>query len=385
MPSPPATRVAVVLDTAPPWSKGGRERRYTELLKQFEAASLDVTVYTMRWWDRRPTGRVSYVAITPLLPLYRNGRRSILPGVVFALGTLRLLLRRYDVILADHMPYLQLFPLRLVAWVRRVPLVAEWHESWSAEYWREYLGPLGRLGSAIERASERLPDLIVPVAPSLVRELRGHGVADRRLVLMSNGVDRETASSVRPDDAAPEVLFVGRLLAHKRPDLALEGFARLAPRPEPPRMGLVGVGPERERLSALAERLGVASRVTFYGTVDDDLETWALLRGARVLVSTSEREGFGLTVAESLALGTPVVTVDCEGNEARHLVSDGLTGSLVACGDADAVARAVDGWLDRSASHDEVRAAFWGAHPDLDWSVTAAGYAQLLVDLARGR
>jgi hypothetical protein len=102
----PRVRVAVVLDTAPPWSKGGRERPYAELLPRLAASDLSICMHTMRWWDKRPTGPVSHVAICPRLAVHRHGRRSILHGVVFAIGTLQLLVRGFDVIVADHMPYL---------------------------------------------------------------------------------------------------------------------------------------------------------------------------------------------------------------------------------------------------------------------------------------
>jgi glycosyltransferase involved in cell wall biosynthesis len=376
-------RVAVVLDAAPPWSKGGRERRVAELLPRLVAEGLAVTLYTMRWWDEPPTGPVAHVAICPRLPLYRNGRRSILHGVAFAIASLQLLVRPFDVIVADHMPYLQLFPLRVIAWIRRVALVAEWHESWDAAYWRSYLGPLGAVGAALERAAERLPDLIVADSEALARGLATRGVAPSRLTAVSNAVDRGAASVVEPAADAFDVLVVARLIEHKRVDVALAAFALLRARVPAPRMGVIGVGPDRAALEALAHRGGAGERIHFLGAVESDASTWALMRGARVVVATSEREGFGLTVAESLALGTPVVTVDCTGNEAMRLVEDGTTGSVVGCGDATAVAAAIDSWLDRDADPDRLRAAFWARHADLDWDANAKRYAAVLTALAR--
>ena len=379
-------RVAVVLDTAPPWSKGGRERRYAEMLPRLAAQDLSICLYTMRWWDERPVGgAISYAAICPRLPLYRDGRRSILHGVLFAIGTLQLAFRGLDVIVADHMPYLQLFPLRAVAWIRRVPLVAEWHESWDAAYWREYLGPLGVIGATIERAAERTPDVIVAISAGLANELGAHGVADTKLVVISNAVDRSATARVEAAIDAPEVLVVGRLVEHKRVDVALGAFARLTQRSPAPRLGIVGVGPDRHRLEDLARTLGVDARVRFFGTVDGDGATWALMRGATVLVAVSEREGFGLTVAESLALGTPVVTVDCDGNEARRLVEHESTGAVVRCGDVAAVSAAIDVWLDRRVDHRELSERFWERHADLDWDVNAASYASVLKTLAKRR
>ena len=56
-----------------------------------------------------------YHAVSRLVPLYVGERRSILQAVLFSLGCLRLLGHQFDAIEADQMPYLPLFPLRLVA------------------------------------------------------------------------------------------------------------------------------------------------------------------------------------------------------------------------------------------------------------------------------
>lgn len=270
-------RVALVVDTAPPWSKGGRERRYAELLRRAHT-ELDVTVYTMRWWHKRPPdGDVAYVAICPLVLLYRGRRRAILPGVLFALGTFRLLVRRYNVIYADHMPYLHLFPLRLIAWVRRVPLVVEWHECWTPSYWREYLGRAGAIASAIERVSLRLPDRIVADSVVLRGQLVAAGVPEARIVVVSNGVDRERLARAVPAPDAPEMVVVGRLLEHKRIDLAVRALARLADR-APVRLGIVGEGPERASLEGLSRELDVEARVTFFGALTSDDEVASLIR-----------------------------------------------------------------------------------------------------------
>ncbi len=369
-------RVALVVDTAPPWSKGGRERRYAELLRRAHA-ELDVTVYTMRWWHGRPPdGAVAYVAICPLVLLYRGRRRTVLPGILFALGTLRLLVRRYDVIYADHMPYLHLFPLRLIAWLRRVPLVVEWHECWSPSYWREYLGRAGAVASAIERASLRLPDRIVADSAVLRGQLVAAGVPHARIVVVSNGVDRERLARALPAPDAPAMVVVGRLLEHKRIDLAVRALANLAGRAQV-RLGIVGEGPERASLERLARELGVDGRVTFFGALASDDEVASLLRGASALLSTSEREGFGLIVAESLAVGTPVITVDCAENNARTLVDADVTGSIVACGNDAAVAAAAARWLDRD-DRPAVRDAFWTAHPELEWDVSVREWVKVL-------
>ena len=107
-------RVAVVSDAVLPWHRGGKELRYQQLLQRWPAEGLDVTVYTMKWWDDAPPpGPIAYQAISKRYEMYHGKRRSIRQALMFALSTFKMLRYRYDVIEADHMPYLQLFPLRI--------------------------------------------------------------------------------------------------------------------------------------------------------------------------------------------------------------------------------------------------------------------------------
>ena len=128
----------------------------------------------------------------------------------------------------------------------------------------------------------------------------------------------------------PELLYVGRLMEHKRVDVLLHAFALLLPSQPTLRLGIVGTGPEPSRLTELAGALDLGGQVHLYGLIEDHRNVLALMKGARVFVSPSEREGFGFTVAESLAVGTPVVTADATANESRRLVAPGTTGQLAA-------------------------------------------------------
>jgi glycosyltransferase involved in cell wall biosynthesis len=372
-------RVAVVLDAAPPWSKGGRERRYEELLSRI-AERAEVTVFSMRWWDAAPTGPIHYRAISPRLSLYRGGRRSIFQAVVFALGSVRLLWFPYDVLQADQMPYLHLFPLRVVAWIRRAPFVVDWHEFWGTDTWREYLGAGGAAAGWLERASLHLPDVVVAVTEDLAGVLVQCGANPDRVRVVSNGVARERAASTIPASQSPDVLFVGRLIDHKRADLAIEAVRELNQASEVT-LGIVGVGPERPRLEAMIRASGLGGVVHLLGEVGDD-ELWRLLRGARVLAMPSEREGFGLTIAEALSVGTPVVTVDAPHNFGQRLVDEGRTGSVVAAGNVSQLADALRAWLDRSEDRARVQDRFWELNEQLDWSVSAKRYEAMLREVA---
>jgi glycosyltransferase involved in cell wall biosynthesis len=371
-------RVAVVEDAVGPWSKGGRETRYAALLPRLAQHGLDVEVFTMRWWSDPPTGDVRYTAICPLVPLYRGGRRSFLQAALFALSSLRLLGRDVDVILADQMPILHLFSLRVVAWIKRVKLVVQWHEVWGSAYWRDYLGAAGPIASMLERMTAHLADQIVAVSVEVRDRLASINIDPTRVVVVANAIDRVRLDAVVAQDRDVQLISVGRLAAHKRVDEAIRVASRLGDEGRSVDLVVIGDGPERPRLERLVDELHLEGGVEFLGSLDTDEEVWSWLKSARVCVCPSDREGFGLAVAESLALGTPVVCVEHPGNDATRLVDDGVTGSVVAPGDLDALVGAVGRWLESGTSRAEVSASFQRTHADLDWEAAADALAELL-------
>ena len=106
-------------------------------------------MFTMKWWDgpsTRREGNVTFHAASPLYPMYAGDRRSFREAILFALGCLRLLWFRFDVLEADQFPNFHIFTLRMVAWIKRKPLTVTWHEVWGRDYWRQYLGRTAKIG-----------------------------------------------------------------------------------------------------------------------------------------------------------------------------------------------------------------------------------------------
>jgi glycosyltransferase involved in cell wall biosynthesis len=145
------------------------------------------------------------------------------------------------------------------------------------------------------------------------KTLSRHGFG-ARLLVAPNGVDAEALMCPDPapllrrsgiDPSSRFVLYMGRIHPIKRLDLLAGAAAQLRAR----QVSVVIAGPdEREHRAAMApmfERLGV--QTCWIGAVDGPLKA-ALLTGARALVLCSDSESFGMSVAEAMAVGTPVVT-----------------------------------------------------------------------------
>jgi glycosyltransferase involved in cell wall biosynthesis len=117
---------------------------------------------------------------------------------------------------------------------------------------------------------------------------------------------------------------VGRLTSQKDFSLLIRAFAQVAHQ-TPAVLKIAGTGPEQGALIQLINELGLQSRVTLLGFVEYAEE---LVASSDVFVMTSIWEGFPATLVESMVLGTPVVSVNCESGPAE-LIENGVTGLLV--------------------------------------------------------
>jgi glycosyltransferase involved in cell wall biosynthesis len=236
----------------------------------------------------------------------------------------------------------------------------------------------------LERFCVHLPDAIVAVSTGTANKLAALGAKSDRLHVVPNTLDFDELFAVEPQSPAPELLFVGRLLEHKNADVAIDATSILVARGYDVHLGVVGVGPEESRLRDQVTKLGLERRVTFLSTLDSQQDLWSLIRGSRVLLAPSVREGFGLVVAESLALGTPVVNVLHPDNESSNLIGS-LTGSVVPPFDAQALADAAAYWLEDESQRTDRVSVFISEHGELTGDVMSKSYADIFRNLTNGQ
>ena len=162
----------------------------------------------------------------------------------------------------------------------------------------------------------------------------------------------EIARTAACPESAGQVALVADFVPWKRHDLFLEALSRLRESRPEARALLVGRvrGADRawfEEVGGLVVRLGLSSAVT---VLTDVVCAWPHIAGCRALVSCAGDEPFGRTVVEALALGKPVVAVRGGGPEE---ILEGCGAGVLVPGDAEAVARALDGTWD------------WGGDPNV--------------------
>lgn len=205
---------------------------------------------------------------------------------------------RFDIVVDE----INTRPFSTPRWIEDTPIVALIYQL-AREIWSyETPFPVSVLGRYVLepwwlRAYRSVPAMTISQssAESLARY---HGWTD--VWVLPIGLNRHEVPNV-PKEAQPTVVFLGRLVAMKRPDDVIEAFRLLSSKYPSARCWMIGDGPLLSRFRKIAP-----AGVSFLGRVAED-EVLARLARAHVLVAASVREGWGLNVSEAAMCGTPSI------------------------------------------------------------------------------
>ena len=176
-------------------------------------------------------------------------------------------------------------------------------------------------------------------SPSTHKEMLHAGFPADRTHLIPYGVAHESFRQLDvPKSATPLVGMVGRLKKYKSADHLLEAFVAVRQELPAARLVIIGDGDDKPRLVSIAGNLGISGSVTFEGFVSEE-EKVRRLNEMHVAVNTSAKEGWGLTVIEANACGTPTVSSNVEG--LRDAVVEGETGLLYEYGNREQLAEKI--------------------------------------------
>jgi glycosyltransferase involved in cell wall biosynthesis len=348
---------------------GGSEVHAAEIARLWAEAGVEVTMRTSYAQGHPPVGvRDGYTVIR------RAGRYLVFPRAAFSEATRRHGPRDGLVEIWNGMPFLS--PL----WARG-PRVT-WLHHVHGDMWKMVLPP--RLAAAGDLVESRL-------APPLYRRTR--------VITLSRSSKQEMVDKLgfRPDmvdvvppgidprfrpggERSPEplVVAVGRLVPVKHFDVMIRSMHQVRERRPDARLTIVGEGFERPDLDALVHQLDAEDWVTFAGRVDDE-GLVDLYRRAWVVASASSHEGWGMTLTEAAACGTPAVATRISGHV--DALEEGVGGLL-----ADDERQLVE-HLTTVLTDDALRARLAeGAQrraATLTWESTAYQTLEVLADEAR--
>ena len=167
------------------------------------------------------------------------------------------------------------------------------------------------------------------VSNSTKKDLEKFGF--KKIFIVPEGLSVTPVSEVQQKAPNPTIVFIGRLKRHKLPHHAIRAFSTIKKEIPDAEMWIIGEGYMRKEL----EKFDLTG-VTIYGHVENKLK-YELLRRAHLVLVPAIREGWGLVIIESNAMGTPAVAYDVPG--LRDSVKDGETGLLVKENCSDSLAK----------------------------------------------
>jgi glycosyltransferase involved in cell wall biosynthesis len=178
------------------------------------------------------------------------------------------------------------------------------------------------------------------ISESTRDDLARRGIDRRRIRVVRCGLTQADYGVTTPPAGRtePVIVFLGRLRKYKGAQHAIRAMAQVLRQVPGARLDVVGDGPYRRDLEALAASLGLGAHVRFLGALPHGDKVRAL-NAAQVAACPSPKEGWGLTVIEANACGVPVVASRSPG--LVESVKDGETGILVPHGDPAALAGAL--------------------------------------------
>lgn len=352
---------------------GGSEVHAAQLARHWAAAGLEVT-----WRTSFASGHPTSVVRDGYRVIRRAGRYLVFPRAAFSEmagrhGPSDALLEIWN-----GMPFFS--PL----WYRGPRAVMLHHVH--AEMWQMVLGEdnplLARLGDTIERRIAPLlyrGSRIITPSESARDEIAALlRIPARQIDVVHNGL----GPAFRPGgakSAQPSIVAVGRLVPVKRHDLLIRAAAVARSSVPDLTLTIVGEGYEREHLDAVIRELDADSWVHLVGRVDE-AQLVDAYQQAWVAASASAREGWGLSLTEAAACGTPAVATRIAGH--ADAVRDGISGVLVP-GTADALGAALASVLSDHARRADLRAGALDRAATLSWEATALGVMRSLAGQAR--
>lgn len=366
-------RVAMIGQRGVPATFGGIEHHVEEIGSRLAARGHEVTVYCRG--NYVPSGSTAYRGMR-LRVLPTVGTKHLDAIAHSALSSMQALTERYDVVHYHALGPGLVAPLTRVLSRARVVLTVHGLDDERAK-WGGAARTVLRLAGWL---SARVPDRTVVVSRALARHYATRYA--RATACIPNGVEAPPMTGAVDREATPYVLFVGRLVPEKAPDVLVRAFARV---PGDVRLVLVGDSSfTDEYVRGLRQLAAADRRVSLPGYVYGQ-ELGRLYRGASAFCLPSEVEGLPLTLLEAASYGVPVVASAIPPH-VEVLGADGPGRRLVPFGDADALTRTLSEVLaDNEREREGAAALRASVLATYDWDVAVDLLESVYLELVGAR
>lgn len=345
---------------------GGAEVYINELAKRWAANGNKVTLFCGN--DNR---NAFYERVNGIEIYRRGGTYTVYVfAVIYYLFKFR---GKYDVIIdcENGIPFF----MPLFAKEQVVLLIHHVHQ----EIFRKFLKfPMSYIAKLLE--GKVMPFVyqnkhVVTVSTSSQNDIFNLGFTNARdISIIPNGVDNALYVDY-PKTDHPSYIYLGRLKEYKNIDIAINAFAQILKVHKDATFAIVGSGEVYPELQRLVHDLKINNSVTFYGKVSEK-DKAMLLAQSWAAIQPSQMEGWGITVIEANAAGTPVIASNVKG--LQDSVVDNYTGLLVHAGDiagfAVAMRRIIEDDMLRITLSQQARV--WSQN--FDWNRSADAFYKII-------
>lgn len=308
---------------------GGAEVYNHEVLKRLAARNHHITIVCCSHPTLPPVETIDGIRI-----IRYGGRRWFNYAAPFAVRRL-LKTESFDIAIDA----INKIPLMAPLYVRKIPVLGLVHHIFRKSIFREASPPAASYVYAFEQLIKpvyrRVPFIVI--SESTGQDLISIGIPENRIFIVECSVDFSLyRTSSEPKSPVPLVGYVGRIKRYKSVDHLIKAFVIVKRHIPDSQLVIVGDGDTIPELQQLTSELGIADCTEFTGFVDQETKV-KILQKCYVVVNPSIKEGWGLTVIEANACGTPTVAADVPG--LRDSVKNGETGFLYPYGDIEQCAR----------------------------------------------
>lgn len=210
--------------------------------------------------------------------------------------------------------------------------------------------------------------LTVTVSESSKKDLEAIGFSNVKVIPM--GINVKPLDELKNKSKVPALVFIGRLKKHKLPDHAIKAFEIIRNQIPSAEMWIIGDGYMLDELKKMN-----VTNVTFFGHISDE-KKYDLLSKAHLVLVPSMREGWGLVVTESNAMGTPVVAYNVNG--LRDSVVEGKNGIFAKKNNANSLAESGLEVLQDPQMLRNLSANALEYSREFSWDKTASYFEQLI-------
>jgi glycosyltransferase involved in cell wall biosynthesis len=311
-------------------SGGGAEVYLHQIFKRLAAQGHDITLLCSRFSGAPKEEVIDDIRIV------RRGNRNLFNYVVPIEYESQFRREHYDIVIDD----INKIPFYTPMYVRE-PLLGMVMHLFGTSIFKEASIPAASYVYCAERLAlsvyRNTP--LAAISKSTLTELISHGCGQENIFLVPCAVNH-TAYRQLPNvtRTEPVIGHVGRLKKYKSVDHLLRAFAIVLKVMPDARLIIIGEGDGKPAFEQLSHELQIHHATTFTGFLPLD-EKVRLLNQMQIVVNTSAKEGWGLTVTEANACGVPAVASDVPG--LRDAVIDGETGILYEYGNIEQLAEKI--------------------------------------------